>query len=137
VQRRDTGRPEIVYGRRCKQDNIEHEVWITEFEVILGCPIQRGVKVGRTESDGFLVREGRNCFVEIDTGTMDRKQIKGKWKRYGEVDGFILVVTMTDARMDRLREWSDRVSEVALFTTFKRLRAGLPWLDRAGGSVVV
>src|SRR5687768_9301122 len=34
VQRRDTGRPEIVYGRRCQLDQIEHEVRVADFALL-------------------------------------------------------------------------------------------------------
>src|SRR5207249_4710214 len=44
--RKDTGRPEIIYGRKAKDS--EHEVWVAELEVILGHRIERGAKVGRT-----------------------------------------------------------------------------------------
>src|SRR5438067_13027141 len=29
-----TGRPQTVYGRRCNEDQLEHEVWITEAEIL-------------------------------------------------------------------------------------------------------
>src|SRR5438874_429267 len=31
VQRRDTGRPEIAYGRFAKYDQIEHEIFVAEL----------------------------------------------------------------------------------------------------------
>src|SRR5258708_5012691 len=67
VQRRDTGRPEIAYGRWCKQDQIEHEVRVTDFgNLFKEYPMARGVKVGRTEADGVIVIDGRTCEIEID-----------------------------------------------------------------------
>ncbi len=53
-----TGRPELVYGRRCKEDQIEHEVRITEAELRLGIRLTRNVAVGKTVCDAFFVRNG-------------------------------------------------------------------------------
>lgn len=139
VQRRDTGRPEIVYGRRCKQDEIEHEVRITDLALLFkDSPMTRNAKVGRTEADGLMIRDGQRCFIEVDnSGKMTAKQMEAKWKRYEGVDGFILVVAVTEARMQRLRRGAELVKDMALFTTFERLRSGMPepWVDGYGNSV--
>lgn len=41
--------------------------------------------------------------------------------------------------MERLRTWteSEPIKDFALFTTFERLRTGLPWLDCYGKTVVI
>jgi hypothetical protein len=137
VQRRDTGRPEIVYGRSSK--DLEHDVRITDLELLLGTPIQPGVKVGRTVPDGVMVRDGRRCFIEVDnSGKMTPKQMQAKWDRYRGVDGFILVVAVKEERMQRLRKGAEAVQDLAiLLTTFDRLRAGQPWVDWSGDSIVI
>ena len=67
VMRRDTGRPETAYGRRCKLDDLEHEVRLTDFALRYPeSPIERDAKVGRTEADGVITRSGQRCFIEID-----------------------------------------------------------------------
>lgn len=139
MQRRDTGRPELVYGKSCKQDQLEHEVRVTDFALFFrDCPFERGAKVGATEADGLLVRHGQRCYVEIDNSAkMTRKQMDAKWRRYAGCDGFVLVVALTEARMQRLRQWAVAMKEIALFTTFDRLRSGLcePWIDWHGNTV--
>ena len=61
--------------------------------------------------------------LEVDnSGKMTAKQMEAKWKRYSGVDGFILVVAVTEARMQRLRRGAELVKDIALFTTFDRLR---------------
>lgn len=140
VQRRDTGRPEVVYGRRCPQDELEHEVRVADLELILKTKIIRGVKVGRTEPDGMTIRGGQRCFIEIDnSGKMTvKKQMEAKWKRYENVDGFILVVAVTEARMQRIRKGAERVKELAFFTTCERLRTmAQPWIDWHGNSLTI
>lgn len=135
VQRRETGRPEIVYGRRCPQDQIEHEVRVAETELLLGTELQREAKAGRTQADAVMVREGRTCFIEVDnSGNMTAAQMRAKWRRYEGVDGFILVIAVTEGRMQRLRKGADLVKDAALFTTFERLRSGMPepWVDWYG-----
>lgn len=141
VQRKDTGRPEAVHGRPCRPSDIEHEVRVADVAVhYRGRPFSRDARVGRTEADGLLIHDGRRCYVEVDnTGHMDRKQMNAKWQRYssGAIDGFILVVCRTDARMERLRAGAGPVRDHALFTTFDRLRAGRPWTDWYGKTVVI
>lgn len=83
VQRRDTGRPEVVHGRRCKQTEVEHEVIVAEFEVLTNIRLERSKKRARTEPDGTGETEGNKVSVEIDnSGKMTvRKQMEAKWKR--------------------------------------------------------
>src|SRR5262249_46851971 len=84
---KDTGRPETVYGPKCKQDNLAHNVKVTELEVILKKPIQCDAKVGRTQADGVMDLDGRIAYVEVDySGKMTvKKQMRDKWKRYAGV----------------------------------------------------
>ncbi len=136
VQRKDTGRPEIAYGRRCKPSEIAHEVNVAELEILLGLRIERGVKIGKAEPDGVSESKGRKFAIELDySGKMTQKQMQEKWKRYGDVKGyFVLVVAMTEARMERLRKGSKEVKIPILFTTFDRLRSGAkePCVDWKG-----
>lgn len=125
VQRRDTGRPEIVYGRRCPSDLVLHQVLLTELALFFPeSPFTPDAKVGRTEADAVVVREGKTCFVELDhSGKMTDRQMQAKWKRYGRLadDQVILVVAMTEERMQRLRKGAGLVRDWVLFTTFDRL----------------
>lgn len=141
VQRRDTGRPELVYGRLCKQDQLEHEVRIADLALrYQDWPFVRGVKVGKTEADALMVRDGRRCYIEVDnSGKMTTKQMHAKWTRYEGVEGFILVVAVTEARMQKLRKDAELVKDIALFTTFDRLESNTPepWIDWYGHTVRV
>lgn len=141
MQRRDTGRPELVYGLRCKEDQIEHEVRLTDLALyFLDSPMWRNAKVGRTEADGLMIRNGERCYVEVDnSGKMTAKQMEAKWKRYENVDGFILVVAVTEGRMQRLRRGAELVKDAALFTTFERLTSEVPepWVDWYGNTARV
>jgi len=136
VQRRDTGRPEVVYGRRCKPTEIEHEVRVADLALhFRDCPFQRGVKVGRAEPDAVMVRDGERVAIEVDnSGKMTAKQMAAKWERYQDGNSYILVVALTEARMQRLRKGAEPVKDRALFTTFERLRSGMPepWVDWYG-----
>ena len=69
---KETGRPELVYGKRSKEDEIEHEVLITEAEIFLGT-FQRNVRVGKTTADGLLIREGTRFYIEVDNESMGGK----------------------------------------------------------------
>jgi hypothetical protein len=133
----DNGRPQVSVGRHCKPEAVAHEVAVCEVEVLTGWRIERGVRCGRAEPDGLVIVDGNRAYLEVDLATEDRKQWRAKTRRYGEkVDGFILVVTTSAARMERLRQWSDLIKEVALFTTFASLRSPAPeWRDWFGKSV--
>jgi hypothetical protein len=133
-----TGRPQVVYGRRCKEDQLEHEVWITEAELLLGGRFTRSAAVGKTTADALLVRDGTRFFIEVDNQTMTAKQMRDKWERYGNVDGYILVVCHTKARLRRLIRSAALVKSVALFTRFRWLqsaRVNEPWIDWDGKRV--
>lgn len=140
VQRKDTGRPEIAYGRRCKADQILHQVMLAEMALMYrDSPFTPDVKVGRTEADAAMVREGRTCFIELDnSGKMTARQMQAKWERYGRLgdDQVILVVTMSEGRMERIRKGAEAVRDWIFVTTFDRLRnAEKPWVDFAGNSI--
>ena len=133
-----TGRPELVYGKRCKEDTVEHEVWVTEAELLLGSPFLRNVPVGKTTADGLLLRDGIRFYTEVDNETMTARQMREKWTRYGTIKDYILVICHTKARMRSLMRTAERVKEVALFTRFRWLRSERvrePWLDWYGKRV--
>jgi hypothetical protein len=133
-----SGRPTIVYGPPCKPDILEHEVWITEAELLLGIEFERGVSVGETQADGMFVRDGTRFFVEVDhSAKMSSKQMRAKWQRYEGVEGFILVVSHKESRMRKLLSGAELVKDLALFSTFSRLGTCQPWIDWYGKSVVM
>lgn len=111
-----------------------HELLVSDVRFhFLACPFSRDAKSGDATADGVLTIDRRKCYLEIDhSGNMSRKQMEKKWQRYGIVEGFILVVCMTDARMGRMRQWAERVKDVVFFTTHKRLFDGQPWIDFSG-----
>ena len=120
---------------------MEHEVRVTDLALLYkDCPFIRDAKVGRTEADGLMIREGKRCYIEVDnSGKMGVKQMTAKWKRYEGVDGFILVVALTERRMQRLLKGATLVKDVALFTTFERLYSGMPepWIDWYGTTTAI
>lgn len=130
------GRPELVYGQRCNEERLEHEVWITEAELLLGGPCKRSVPVGKTFADALLVRDRTRFFIEVDNQTMTAKQMQRKWELYGrDIDGFILVICHTKERLRRLMRGAEAVKNVALFTRFRWLRSTKveePWIDWYG-----
>ena len=135
-----TGRPELVYGRRSNVFQLEHEVRLTEAEYLLKVRFTRSVPVGRTYADGFFVRNGNKFWVEVDNETMTAKQMRKKWLRYGKVDGYILVICETKARLRLLIRTAEQVKTVALFTRFRWLqstRIEEPWIDWEGNRVQV
>ncbi len=132
----ETGRPELVYGKKSKDEELEHEVLITEAELQLGGPFERNAAVGKTIADGLLIRDGARLYVEIDNESMSPKQMKEKWMRYDEkLDGFILLICRTKGRLKRLVRSAERVKNVILFSRFAWLRkekVSEKWIDWYG-----
>lgn len=132
------GRPQVVYGRRCNEDQLEHEVWVTEAELLLDGRFTRYAAIGKAIADGLLIRDGTKFYIEVDNHTMTAKQMREKWLRYGDVDGFILVICHTKARLRHLMRGAGLVKSVALFTRFRWLtskRIKEPWIDWYGKRV--
>ncbi|MFN4261397.1 MAG: hypothetical protein ACK4RK_19090 [Gemmataceae bacterium] len=133
-----TGRPEIVYGKPCPPEVLAHEVWVTEAELLLGRPIKRGVRVGKAIADGLMIRDGEGYWIEVDNETMSTRQLREKWRKYGKVQGFILVICHSKARLRKLMKSAERVKAVTLFTRFRWLKARhltQRWIDWWGHRV--
>ena len=136
MQRKDVGRPDKIYGRKCKAGDEEHEVMVFEFELITGYRVERDATAGKTQADGVTVIDGEKFFIEVDTGKMSRKQMRAKWKRYEGVTDVVLVVCTKEHRMHKLIADAAPVKDIALFTTFDRLRnVAEPWRDSSGNSL--
>ncbi len=123
---------------RCKEDQIEHEVLITEAELLLGGKFVRNVSVGKTTADALLIRDGIRFYIEVDNETMNPKQMREKWIRYGEVDGYVLVICRTKSRLRSLMRSAERIRDRSLFARFDRLRSNKePWIDQFGRRVSI
>lgn len=133
-----TGRPEIVYGKPCSPELLAHEVWVTEAELLLCRPIKRGVRVGKAITDGLMMKDGERFWIEMDNETMSMRQLREKWRKYGKVEGFILVICHSKTRLRKLIKSAEQVKAVALFTRFRWLRAKnltQRWIDWWGNRV--
>lgn len=135
IRLRETGRPELVYGQPCPEERLEHEVWVTEAELLLEGRFLRNASIGKTTADALLIRDGIRFYVEVDNETEIAKQLRQKWLRYGDLDGYILVICHTKRRLRRLLESAELVKDVALFSRFRWLgspRVREPWIDWYG-----
>ena len=139
VRRKDNGRAEYVYGRKCKEGDEEHETMVYEFELITRFRVERDARIGKTEADGVLEHDGDLFFLEVDnSGKMSAKQMRKKWERYRGVTNVLLVVCTKEHRMHKLIKDADPVKNVAIFTTFDRLRnVAEPWLDCLGNTLAL
>jgi hypothetical protein len=117
-----TGRPENAYGKRCKVEEIEHEILITEFEILMEADVRRNVPIRKTIADGMMVRDGHRFYVEVDNETMSLKQMKEKWIRYDGNEDYILLICRTKGRLRRLMRSAERVKKLIFFSRFDWLR---------------
>ena len=117
---------------------MEHQVWVTEAELLLGVDCDREVEIGGAVADGHFLSDGCTFAIEVDNAAkQSRRQYLEKWNKYGRFDGFILVVCHSDKRMESLSRWAEPQKEVCLFSTFERLRAGEPWIDGYGNKAAI
>ena len=134
---KETGRPELVYGKETKEFGLEHEVLITEAELLLGESFQRNVSVGKAIADGMLIRRDSRLYVEVDNEHMSPTQMREKWNRYGDINlnDAILLICHTTGRMRRLMRSAERVKTVVFFSRFEWLRmenVREKWIDWYG-----
>jgi hypothetical protein len=137
VQMRETGRPEVCYGRPPKAGDEEHEVRVAEIEVVTGWRIER-CRLGKAQPDGVATVNGQTCAIEVDNSRMSRKQYAAKWKTYDGVDAFILVITTSEQRMQKLRAdaATSAVADRVFYSTFSRLEnVAEPWVDCSGNAL--
>ena len=140
-----TGRPELVYGQKCKPEELDHEVLITEIELLIG-RFERRVPIGKAIADGLLTKGGKRFAIEADNHSMVNKQMREKWNRYAEAgwatgddERYILIVCRTKARLKRLIRGCP-LKNVALFSLVRWLRyrhVRYPWIDCHGNRAVV
>ncbi len=130
----------MVVGVRGPPDRLEHAVWMTEAELLLGFDCDREFPFGKAIADLAFELDGDVYAVEIDNGhKQSKKQYEAKMKNYAQAkfDGFLLVLCHTDKRMKSLVKWCEPLKKVCLFSTFTKLAAGEPWVDWFGGTVEV
>lgn len=124
-----------MYGPARRAAQLEHEVWVTEAELLLGGAFARDAPAGDATADGLLVRGGRRFLVEVDNETMTEGQLRDKWRRYDGSPDFILVICHTKRRLRLLLRSAATVCDRALFTRFRWLgsaRVREPWFDWYG-----
>ena len=86
-----TGRPTDVFfnGKwTIKQDNLRHEVKITDYQLAMGGDFVRGPNTGELLAD--FVQDG--MLGEMDCGTMSKQKVIERWMKYESHQGPILVV---------------------------------------------
>jgi hypothetical protein len=121
---KEEGRPQDVYcnGWRPKEDNLKHEVMLTEFLLpfMPAAEIVRGPYCDRKIlADAELTFGDHKFYIEMDTGTVDHKRQQKRWaKCYSHVGDYLLVVTSSTTRMKNLIRNAAAVHSIALFTTF-------------------
>lgn len=100
--------------------NLFHEWNVGQVWKAFGFPeIHTGSEVDRKLlPDAELFIGEYKYFLELDTGSMKRSQIEGRWKQYEDVEEPVLVVTLDEHRLRDLLRWSD----IGCFTTLKKLQ---------------
>ncbi len=124
-------------NRPLKFDNREHEAYV--MEVVLAywpSPARTGYDVDPDiRPDATIEIGGELYHVELDTGSMSRAQVQARMKLYEGCKDTVLVVSLSAARMERMRQWCG-LGEVGFFSTIQQVVRdpyGDVWLDHAGG----
>lgn len=112
VQQRWTGRPSHLCARFfCRPKEAFHEYVKTELRLLFPHPFRPGSRTADTEPDGWVTIDGQDLAVEVDCGTMSRRQMQAKWRRYETEERDLLVVTVSEGRMQRLRAAAETVRD--------------------------
>lgn len=139
-----TGRPETVYCNtwKPKSDQFRHEVLLTDF--LLCYPeatVVRGWSVDQQiRPDAELTIDHQKFFVELDTGEQTYRKVRERQQAYRGVQDFLLYVTLSERRLAGLKQHSETVRGIALFTTLSQVQAephGLVWSDCFGRAAAI
>lgn len=134
-----TGRPQTVIANtwRPKPDQFRHDILLTDFllcypdaEIVRGPAVDKHIR-----ADAEMIMNGHMFFVELDTGSEPYSKVERRQNSYRAVTDFLLYVTLSERRMQGLVKHSERVKNIAMFTTLDAvLRApnGQIWTDGFG-----
>jgi hypothetical protein len=130
--------------------NLFHELMLTDFLMLYPWDsLVRGYDVDEKLKQDAAGKLFGNWFdVEQDCGTMNKKKILKRWKKYIESENTVLVNVATKrrnpkARMEQLMEWTKMIPEVAplfRFTTRDAVMTdpfGEVWLDCEGNRYAI
>lgn len=131
------GRPENVYCNwPVHAQQVAHEVMLTDYLLALerafpGIKILRGYDVDpavRADADVTLTKLR---YVELDRGTEKEPQWEHRAKVLAKAGKGVQVLTLTEARMERLKAWSKKdIADIAFFALWEeavRNPAGAIW----------
>lgn len=142
-----TGRPLDVYcGWQPKRDNLRHEVKGTDFCMLYPeAEFVRGYDVCSLLPDIEMTIGENSYYVEIDCGTLNRRKVEKRWKKYALCDRTILVVCVgnkekgidVNKRSQDIIAWSSSIYDKAVFTTLDYVSQdpfGKVWWDAETGT---
>lgn len=118
------GRPLDIYCNGWKPNHVRQELYLTDFVLALrGQPIEwlRGPFVDKKllPDATMFFPDGARHHVELDTGSMSERQVRERWTKYALCRDALLIVTLSEARLEQVLEWSGAVSKIASVTVLK------------------
>jgi hypothetical protein len=126
----ENGRPENVYGVRYVK-NLRHDAYLTE--VVIRYPNAGIVREpGDPPYPDAIMRMESDYYIELDTGEESLSVIKRKLQEYGDIEGWMLFITLTERRM---RSVQPLLPECGLCSCLSRVTAdphGKIWEDALG-----
>ncbi len=120
-------------GWNPKEDNLNHELIGTRIRLLyLKYEFVRGHRVGEYYADMRMQDDRYVWDFEIDCGTMKRKRVESRWRKYCDCTHDVLIVAAPrkgnpEARLRQLMSWSQDIKDIAFFTTLERLKAHGPY----------
>jgi hypothetical protein len=140
VCRKEIGRPEHVYCcYRIKVDLLAHEVELTALCLRLDAgEIRRGPHILDTvlRPDAEVWIRGERYCLELDRGTMGKKQLQQRFAIYASSRSLVLWICSSETRRESLRACAGEIRHLALFTTLAEAMAdphAAIWVDHDGG----
>lgn len=100
------GRPrEVLCSRKCKIDNLEHELALSGILVSWGYESRRGKEVDQRLLPDATILGG--LHVELDRGTEDYSRVEARARGYLECDDPVIFITTSETRKQEILKRCD------------------------------
>ncbi|OGC63004.1 hypothetical protein A2264_01910 [candidate division WWE3 bacterium RIFOXYA2_FULL_46_9] len=122
---------EVLCSRRCKIDNVEHEVTLSDILQHWGYESRRGKDVDRKLLPDATILDG--LHIELDMGSEDYSRVETRLRGYLDCDDPVIVITTTDGRKREILKRCDFLGEALRACTIAEAMADEVILEDCAG----
>jgi len=132
------GRPrEVLCSRKCKMDNLEHELTLSEIAHSWRYESRRGKDVDRRLLPDMTILDGLHTELYIDDN-MSYERIETRLRNYIDCDDPVIVITTSQTRKQEILKRCDFLSDALLACTVaEALAEEVVLVDRRGNEYIL